>query len=742
MHHNTNRQQPDQKGQMALALALGFSLLFSAPLSAQESAIGDYSTFVPTTKALYIDKSEAPNIDGKLDDAIWQQATAITAFTQVQPNEGAAPSEPITAYIVYDDENIYFGVYLYDSKAEEIRTETLRRDPGIDFNDGLRIVLDPFQTGRDSYYFGINTGGAKLDGLSENNRSFVQSWDTIWNTKTSIQNDGWIAEVAIPFRSIGYEPGKDDWSINLVRTHRRTNELVRWSNIDRTKNNIDVSEIGTLSGMGENITKDRGLEAQIYGTAVASYDWETGQSETQTDPSANLYYRFTPALTGTLTFNTDFSDTPLDSRQVNTGRFSLFFPETRDFFLQDSAVFSVANRVFRSPNGRPFFSRRIGLVGGEPADLQAGAKLSGRIGETSIGALLTKTGDTSRYQGQTLGVLRATRPIFGDVQAGVIITAGDPTGQSNNFVTGIDFDYQKNNVGKLAGTVALAAVAIRSDNDGIIGNFLGGSASYRNDKWRLGFRFSDIDDKYDPALGFLSRRGIRRINPSIGRTWRPKDSIIDGISTGFYYSKSTDRQGTTFSDGFGGWGNISTKTGYRMGGGWNYGEEFIDTDFSLAGQIPVTAGIYDDRNISINLSTPENRKLSTEFGFGIAKTLGGNRNSYDTSVTWQPNQYLELGADYSYSKFDLPGGNLDIHIASANSVINMSAVMSVDTEWQYDNISQDFSWFSRFRWEPTPYREVFISFGHNAVIDPNRIGENFRSKGSSLSFRVGQTIRI
>ena len=721
---------------------LAAGVLLALNITTINAANAQTAPIQPTAQAVYIATENAPQIDGDLSDPVWQRAIPIENFTMVRPTEGAEPSEPVRALILYDDNNLYIGFYLYDSKPEEIRTETLRRDPGIDFNDGVRIILDPFKTGRDSFYFGVNSGGAKLDGLSENNANFVGNWDTIWDAKAKIVKDGWIAEVAIPFRSIAYPAGADEWNINLVRTHRRTNELVRWSNIDRTKGNIDLTQSGTLTGLGHLKAQGRGLDVQTFAAAIASYDWETGKSDGEIRPSGNLYYRFTPALTGTVTLNTDFSDTPLDARQVNTGRFSLFFPETRDFFLQDSAAFSVGNRIFRRSNGRPFFSRRIGIVNGTPVNLDAGIKLSGHAGETNIGALIVRTGDNDLYAAQTLGVLRLSRPLFEGARGGFIYTNGNPSGRTRNNVLGFDLDYQKSNIGKNRGTLTLQATGLQSDDDGARGNLYGGLLSFRNDKWDAQFRYLDIDDQYNPALGFLNRRNIRNYNPSLGRTWRFKDSKIDGVNFGMWYSLLTNRASTTLSQRLGWWSGIEMKSGYRADLGGMFGKELIENPFNLAGRILVPAGIYKTNNIYLGLNTPGNHKLALGFNLSRRDVYDGTSDQMSGRAIWQPNQYFELGSSYQYSKFDLPNGRLGIHIASANLVTNFSATMSLDNQIQYDNISEQFSLFSRFRWEPTPYREIFVSLGHNAIIDPNRIGQNFRSSGTSVSIRLGQTFRL
>src|SRR6185436_216934 len=244
------------------------------------------------------------------------------------------------------------------------------RDGMLGVDDTVRIYLDPLNTRRNSYYFEVNAAGARADALIQNNTDYIREWNTIWSGKAMIVDDGYIVEMAIPFRNLAYDPSKPDWVIEFSRNIRRKGERIRWSMISAAVQFSDITRSGTLTGI-TGIDQGIGLDLQLFGSLRYRYDWQDPKREIVSfRAGGNAFYKITPLLTGTLTVNPDFSDAPLDLRQVNTTRFALFQPETRDFFLQDVATFEFGGRGFttgfnypyQADNGQSFFSRNIGLA--------------------------------------------------------------------------------------------------------------------------------------------------------------------------------------------------------------------------------------------------------------------------------------------------------------------------------------------------------------------------------------------
>lgn len=683
---------------------------------------------------------DGPVIDGSLDDRVWADAAVIEDFWQVDP-EYSAPSQKTRAYIMYDQYNLYVGVYMYDDEPDKIQRSLMERDPPLRDDDAIRVLLDPFGTSRDSYFFGVNPNGARSDALTENGNQFRNQWDTIWTAKAKVVEDGWVAEFAIPFRSISFDTSLDQWGFQIIRTVRRNNEEIRWSNLNRARGRIDMSNVGGLAGI-RDVSSGLGLEAQLFVTGGVSRDHELQETDLILEPSANFFYKITPSLTGSLTFNTDFADAPLDSRQVNTGRFSLFFPETRDFFLQDSASFEFAGGSFlRAPNGLPFFSRRIGIVDGAPVDIIAGAKVSGKAGPINMGLITTRTGSRDDIDGQTLSAARFAIDVLEESKAGVIVTNGDPTGETKNTVAGADFQYRNSTlIGEGLTTVNFAY--LRSLTDGEQGSYGGVRSLYEGDRWRGGVRFDHVGENYSPKLGFTNRTGINRYRGSARRRWRPDDSFIRRIDAGGFVNVFTDLGGDVLDRFVGGFANAENDAGDRAGIEYRNGYLNIREPFDIAGELPVVADEYNFNEYEFFVETSEARVVSFGAGFEWGGAFGGDFYEVGASIALRPSRFFRLEGDYGFTQFDLPGGKLGIHIASIENTIAFTPDMTLKTDFQYDNISESFSVFSRFSWEPKPTQEVFLAFGHGALIEREDFPRNYRSQGSSISLRLGHTFRL
>lgn len=723
---------------LALTGAAAGLACLSNTASAQQTR--DFKAYVPRAVATRIDPAEAPKLDGDLSDPVWSKAVPIETFYQIIPVEGAEPSQKTKALILYDSRNLYVGVYNYDTDPDKIVHRLLQRDAQLRDEDAIRVMIDSFGTFRNAYFFGTNANGVLTDALIENNQRIRTEWNTIWDVRTKIVSDGWIAEYRIPFQSISFDKSLKDWNLQLLRTIRRNNEEIRWSNIDRSVDRIDFSNPGRLEGV-EGVDNGKGLEAQIYVTGAASYDWETADTDYNFDPSANIFYKLTPSLTGSLTFNTDFSDAPLDQRQVNTGRFSLFFPETRDFFLQDVPVFEFGGLVFDdSPNGLPFFSRRIGIVNGEPARILAGAKISGQAGPASIGVISAYTGSTSVSDGQILTAARASIPVLEESKAGVIFTHGDPAGGVSNTVAGADFQYS--NSSRWPGTLRADFAYQRSFDDGVADDMFSAVSSYRSQKWNWTAEAREIGENYRPRLGFANRTGVRRYSANGFRRYQPKDSWIRAAETGAFIAGVTNLNDRILDSGWGAWAFLENNDGDSVITEFEHTFEEVESAFDIAGELPVAAGKYENTNYHIGVESSGGRPFSMEFDGRWGGVYDGRFLSLSTGITYKPSKHLRLSGEYEYQKFDLSSGELGIHIATATSTIAFTSRMNLQTDVQYDNISENFTWFSRFVWEPIPEREIFLSFGHTALIEREDFPREFRSQGTSLAVRLGHTFRL
>ena len=689
--------------------------------------------------AVRIDSSEAPIIDADLSDPVWSKANALEPMIQVQPDLGAPTTERTDVFILYDEDNLYFGIYAYDSSPDLIALRAMARDGQLGSGDTVRIILDPGMTRRNAYTFQIAPSGGRMDALLQNNTTNFAAWDTIWEARANIVEDGYVIEVAIPFRSLSYDSDATEWGFEFTRQIRHKNETARWSNYSPIVSFTDVSQAGTLTGI-ENVDEGAGLDVQVYGVARIQRDWQDPKRTSPSDTmGGNAYYKLTPALTGTLTVNPDFSDAPLDIRQVNTTRFSLFTPETRDFFLQDIPVFEFGGENFvGTNNARPFFSRNIGLVSGVPVSIIAGGKLSGEIAGFGIGALTAYTNENATTPSQLLSVARITRRVFSESRFGIVATNGDPTGLTENTVLGGDFQYRDSN---FAGRYVLQADAYYersfSDRFGDDDSF-GLALDFPNEPWGGRATFKQIGTDFRPALGFANRRGIRHYYVEASNRRRSRDLFYRSLGFVSENSLITDLSGHVESRFNTFRAELETQRVDQFSLWVTNFYEAVPATFLLPKDVPIFAGKYDWTNIGAQIQTSSVRPLQLTVEGSCCSFYHGDGIETVVELAYRPNQYFEFTPAYEGTFIKLPTGSVDIHLFTLDSVINFTPDMQVAMQLQYDNISRNFGFLARYRWEFTPTSELFIALGQSAIVPDQK----FLYQTTQFSVRLGHTIRM
>ncbi len=299
---------------------------------------------------------------------MWANAAVVDDLHQVTPIEYAEPDERTEILILYDDDALYIAARLYDTDPEQITARNMRQNDNLGQDDRFYVTIDPFNDRRSGYFFGLNPNGVRADGLYRNVTEFYGEWDSIYDAAAGRFEGGWTAEIEIPYKSISFDPTTDTWGLNFSRTVVRKNEVIAWVSRNRAYN----PAVSGLAVGFEGLEQGIGLEI-VPSLAVSDRkNFLTGETDSDTEPSLDMAYRITPQLNGSLTINTDFSVTEVDDRQVNLTRLGLFFPEKRDFFLREADIFefggiggqrqsSIPGLNTLAQNGRPFFSRRIGL---------------------------------------------------------------------------------------------------------------------------------------------------------------------------------------------------------------------------------------------------------------------------------------------------------------------------------------------------------------------------------------------
>ena len=722
--------------------------LVASSLAQAEAAQAPAAGFVrPSVGAVRIETAEAPTIDGDLSDPVWEKAAIIDQFIQKNPNPGEPATEKTVVRILYDENNLYFGVYNYDSNPDAIIARSMSRDGPLYTTDSFVIQLDPLQTRHNAQSFEVGASGGRVDEVEQNNTQEIDQWNAIWIARVKRVKDGWTAELAIPFRSLSYDPTRPDWGFDFRRRIYHKNEQVYWAGWNPTLEFTNLSQNGDLTGIHDT-RRGFGLDVQVYGRLQAKHNWDQpgdGAGLTFT-AGGNAFYKIVPGLTDTLTVNPDFSDAPLDVRQVNTTRFSLFTPETRDFFLQDVASFEFGGRNFArnsqdrtNNNGRPFFSRNIGLSSGVPVSLVVGDKLSGTYGGFDIGALSVLTDKTPTSNGQVLSIIRVTHPIFSESKFGFVFTNGDPTGLSRNTVVGADFQYLNSHF--LGGSDVVQADGYYersfSNKKGDDDSFAL-SLNFPNEPWRADIVAKQIGENFTPALGFINRTDIRQYQGTVAHLNRYRGTYLNQFEVGTDYLFVTDLHDRLESRENDVYVRLQSRIGDEILGRLINDFESVLVPFKIANTVPILPGKYDWSNFGIRIRTFNGRRLSVQEEIICCSFYNGDSVHSILTVTYRPNAYFEFVPTWDANFIKLPTGDVDIHILSIDSVINFTPDMQLSLQAQYDNISQNFGFSARYRWEYKPGDEIFVALGQAAMF----VNNQFVAQTSLLTVRLGHTFRF
>ncbi|NND82980.1 MAG: carbohydrate binding family 9 domain-containing protein [Gammaproteobacteria bacterium] len=664
---------------------------------------------LPRASAYKISADQAPIIDGQLDEAVWRAATRIVDFHQTRPDDHGIPTEKTEAQIAIDAKFVYVAFRNYDTEMDKLVAKGLIQGQNFFSDDRVAVNLDTFNDRRNSYFFQVNANGMRRDSLLGNNY-FIDEWDTIWYAATAKHDWGWTAEMAIPIKSIAFDPGSSTWGMNLTRISPRRGEELAWSSIDRNANPSAFGYLEDASGFTQ------GLGLEFVPSVSLSYldnsDPDNGLtgSDTRFEPSLTTFYNVTPYLTAGVTLNTDFSGTDVDERQVNLSRFSLFFPEKREFFLRDASIFEFGDL---ERNARPFFSRRIGLSSkGAPLDIDAGFKLSGRAGAWNVGALGIKQKTELDGADDALFVGRASRNIMEESEFGFIATHGDPTSLNGNSLVGTDFTYRNSQV---FGDKQFSATAWyqQSETDGLVDNqrAYGGGVSYPNYKYSGYLDYRVVEENFNPALGFVNRSGVTQVDGQIRYRHRLSGEFWQWLRARAQYFRSDRIDGgvQTESIVFNVLEGFSSRNDFFTF--WYEQEkEGLIEDFQLTDDIVVPAGLYTSDRVGTFFETGRARNFRAEVEISDGDFLGGSNLRIQPTLEWRPNKHFFASVSATENRIELPQGRFTSRLYSAR--LNYA----INSQWawlnviQADNFSDTVSLNSRLRYQPRADREYLLIF--------------------------------
>jgi len=682
-----------------------------------------------------------PVIDGILDEPVWREAVLLEELIQTLPTEGAPPTERTEMRLLYDRDFLYVGVRMYDSEPRALIAKQMVHDTDMTSDDRINLSFDTFNDHRNAFYFQINPAGTRSDALIENNRTFRRDWDGIWYAEASVDAEGWSAEFAIPFKTVSFASGGGTWGFEVERQIRRKNEVARWANPSKNRVVTDIAGIGTLTGLADI----DGTGIDLVPNASLRYTWDRSRdgSGTSTDsdllgnPGAEVYYKFHPAMTAALTLNTDFIEAPVDDRRTELTRFPPFLPERRDFFLQDAGTFQFGNIT---TNGFPYYSRRIGRLGGEPLDIDAGLKLTGRLGRTRFGGLYVQVPPQMGLERTGLGVVRVQRDVLAESAVGIIATHGDPTCKDSTGLAGADFQYYKSDV--LGSNILFGnAFFMRSFTSGAGDDeeMFGANLAYPNDRYNALIGFTQIGDDFNPAVGFINRWGIRQYDGDFRYRVRPR-RFLRTVDTGFETEVVTDRSDDlesailTFN-----LLQLANNAGDIIKLSYTYDEErLLREPFEVDPGVLIPLGDYGFSRYGIRIETSNARPVRGIGELILGSFYDGDLRQANLTLEFRPSRHLFLALQYEQNDGRLGVGDFTQRLARIRFNLAFTPEISWTNIVQYESVTDDVGLNSIFRWEIESGREFFVVLNHNWLEQYGR----FQSRRSDFGVKLRWTFRF
>ncbi len=674
------------------------------------------------------------SMDGKLDEEIWSEMPVYGDFTMQVPIEGGEPTEKSEIRIAFDRDNLYIAIKFYDD-PNGIKAFQRKRDVSLATDDRFMWILDTFNDGRNAYFFEINPGGLMGDGLLSIGQGFNlnKAWNGIWRVWTHIGDFGWSAEIRIPFRSINFDPNNDTWGINFQRTIRRKNEELLWTGHRRDQGLWRPQNAGILTGLSD-VSQGLGLEVVPYGIVerqTSRQDDGSVKKDWEADGGVDINYNLTPGLKASITLNTDFAETEVDSRQINLTRFPLRFPERRAFFLEGTSIYQFAPRS----GVNPYFSRRIGLdrATGQPVPITFGGRLIGRVGDYSLALMQVRTGELDSIKPEDFTVARIKKNFWRESSIGVIYTRrstkdgeslSDPMQDRHSIGGDLEINTSEflgdKNLQFQAFFVYHNASSLGDDSTDVWNRSTRGiRLNLPNRPWSGHVSYREFGDTFDPAVGFTPRRGFRRLQPTIG--YNPlfeKSHVIRDISweIEFVHLMDLDYRLLTQDLGFG-LGEIQFETGDEIEFGIRRNFERLQGDFDIKGDssIIVPEKEYVSWTAGFGLETASYRRFSTFFGLVIGEFWSGHRTEIETGFVVRPVPGINLSLEYLHADINLSQGSFKTDLYRINGNFDISPWVSFSSKLQFDNFSKLMAVNNRFRWTITPGSDVFFVYNRTWI---------------------------
>ena len=656
---------------------------------------------------------ETIEVDGILDEAVWQDAMPATRFWQYAPLDRAGATENTEVRVVQDDRALYFGIVCHDANPEGIIALDMRRDAPLSNDDYVGIYLDTYHDHRNFYYFSTNSLGTRRDGIVTDARSYNTAWNGIWQVRTQVTADGWTAEFRIPFSTLRF--GGDQpmtWGLQLSRAIRRKQESDYWAPIPRWlggRATWRAERFGQLIGIRTDAAYAK-WEAEPYVLAGGRRSYRPASSDPRFDAGGDVVYDFTPNLRGTVSIRTDFAQVEADQEVINFTRFPLFFPERRDFFLEDAGLFSVG----LEQEMMMFYSRRIGLSDGQEVPILAAGKLSGRVGPYTMGVMnvQTESADLRRSGGSTAtepstnySVIRVKRDLFTNSSIGAIVTNNQSSGSDFSRLAGLDGNLWFSP--SLKGEVLLARTfnpgGAGDDNVGI------GRLMFSKQNIVADVRHYIVGPEFVPEMGFALQNDLRRSSAEAAYTHWINRAVVRNVvySGSFAYDARYDhrfygRRGTAGAE-------VTFESNDKAKYTYTPADERIFRPFAV-GPITIAPGDYANRSHDVMVTSDASRPISGVLGYSLMDYWGGDRRQLQLSTNIHPTANLSVDLIYTHNRVDHPEGAFDTTTISNRVLYAFTTDLFVKSFVQWNDLDEKLSANLLVGWEYRPGSEIYLVY--------------------------------
>jgi hypothetical protein len=668
-------------------------------------------------------------VDGRLDEPAWRSAAAVSNFYQRERNEGLPATERTEVRIVYDDETLYVGFRCFDRSPELVKARAIFRDEQGSADDLVSVMIDAYHGHRGAIQFISNANGLieELLQTGETQDTRNKDFNIVWQSEGRFTDTGFEVEIAIPFKSLRFappSPGQDVlFGIGFKRNIPRKNEEMYWPFVPNDSSWYRPAELGHLRGL-RDIEPGRNLQIRPYILGGGSRDFRLDDTDPRREAGVDAKWGVTTGLTADFTVNTDFAQEEVDVQQINFTRFNLFFPEKRQFFLEGQQAFQ-----FGLPQvAELVFTRRIGLSPvGEIVPILAGARLSGRQGRTTIGALNIQTDDHDALPSQNFTVMRVRRDVLNRSTVGALFTNVQGDGAFNRVV-GADASLFFKRVWFVEGWASAM-----DETDRRPGRHAGyGRLAYDADRFGAEFQYLDIGEGFRPGVGFIERPDSRTNDAVIRWSPRPASDRIRRFNLFGGLTYITDQRNVLETRDRGALFNVELESGDIAGIQYENSFESIDEPFTVQGRL-IPPGTYRMDSVTLTLDTFRRRHTTLNLLFRTGGYWTGERDTLTINAAWRINTNVGLSGSYDLNVIDLAGDRFRTHLLSSRIQLAFSNEMALLSLLQYNHAARLVSTNIRYQWIVRPGSEFFVVY--NELDDrPDRIAARNRSLVVKLNY--------